>query len=252
MNIVRKLIEFIQLRSLRSAFLYQGLDLDSLRFIVPDISNQYSSFVVEGDYLESNVRGMHAFQLSLVDKVIDRFSDPVIVDIGDSCGNHQRYIRALYGKKCLTVSIDSGAVARMRNAGLDALDSRAQDIYDIDIDADICTCFEVLEHLTDPCIFLHSLLFKTKYLIITVPYLRSSRIGLHHIRSGYKQESNEENTHIFELSPADWKLLIEYSGWHIVDEGIYFQYPSRGFWRIAKAIWKKYDFEGFYGLVLER
>ncbi len=61
-----------------------------------------------------------------------------------------------------------------------------------------------------------------------------------------------ENTHIFELSPEDWKLIFRHSGWNILKERVYLQYPKRHFWFITKALWKKFDFEGFWGAILEK
>jgi 2-polyprenyl-3-methyl-5-hydroxy-6-metoxy-1,4-benzoquinol methylase len=123
-----------------------------------------------------------------------------------------------------------------------------------DIQPDIFLCFETLEHLTDPCRFLYQLSTKTKarFLIVTVPYLKESRIGLHNIRSNRTSKICAENTHIFELSPQDWKLLMMHSGWSVLKEKIYFQYPLKGILKITKRYWKKYDFEGFYGVILAR
>jgi len=61
-----------------------------------------------------------------------------------------------------------------------------------------------------------------------------------------------ENTHIFELAPNDWRLIFLHSGWEIVGEEIYRQYPSKCPLRLMKAYWKKCDFEGFYGAILRR
>ena len=114
--------------------------------------------------------------------------------------------------------------------------------------------FEMLEHLMNPCHFLHELSTKTnaKYLVITVPYLHNSRVGLHHIRGGPIRNVYAENTHIFELSPKDWKLLVKHSGWSILQERIYLQYPKWGLFWITKFLWRQFDFEGFYRMVLTK
>lgn len=101
---------------------------------------------------------------------------------------------------------------------------------------------------------MHELSVKTnaRYLIITVPYLRKSRVGLHHIRNNHRDNVNAENTHIFELGTEDWKLIANHSGWVVVKEKIYLQYPRRSLWHMTKPLWRRFDFEGFYGLILKR
>jgi len=257
---LRKCMEKVQTKSLQAAAREQRLEglSEKLQALVPSITDQYTSFKVEGSYLNTNVRNMHAFQISLIDKVIDEFQEPIIVDVGDSSGTHQQYITGLYSEdkniKCLSVSLDPKAVERIKKKGLEVVHARAEDLHKHNIYANIFICFEVLEHLTDPCRFLYELSSKTDaaYLIVTVPYLRNSRVGLHHIRAGHKNKVNAENTHILELSAEDWKLLANHAGWTVVEDRIYLQYPRKSVWRLAKSIWKKYDFEGFYGLVLKK
>ena len=255
-----KCLHFIWTKSLEKAAKEQGLDKlrTDLENIVPDISEQYSLFKLDTTYLLMKVRNMHAFQISLVNKIIEQFDMPVIVDIGDSSGTHLQYLIGLYSEyrkiRCLSVNMDAKAVARIKNKGLEAVHARAEDLPAYDIDANIFLCFETLEHLINPLHFLFTLSSKTnaKYMIITIPYLRNSRVGLHHIRAGRKENVYAENTHIFELNPEDWKLLARHSGWEIIEDKIYLQYPKRSFLRMTKPLWKRYDFEGFYGLILRR
>jgi hypothetical protein len=245
--------------SLKKAIREQHLSglTEELEKIVGDITFQYSSFKVETPYTYRKVRGQHAFQISLVDKIIHEFRAPVVVDIGDSSGTHVQYLNGLYrskGIKTLSVNLDINAVKKIKEKGLDAIHSRAEDLENYNVDADIFLCFETLEHLMDPCHFLRDLSSKTKatYLVVTVPFLRQSRVGFGHIRNFCNKAVCAENTHVFELSPEDWKLIARHSGWGIVEENYYFQYPRYSVWRVAKPLWKKFDFEGFYGIILTR
>lgn len=247
-------------KSLKKAAREQGLcELKvKLKEIVPDISDQYSIIKLDTTYIKTKVRNQHTFQISLVNEVIEKFDKPTIVDIGDSSGTHLQYIIGLFSKKkdvkCLSVNLDAKAVEKIKGKGLDAVHARAECLDKYNINTDIFLCFEILEHLMNPCQFLYNLATMTnaRYLIITVPYLKNSRVGLHHIRADRKENVYAENTHIFELNPGDWKFIIKHSGWEVVHEDIYFQYPKRSFWRITKMLWKKYDFEGFYGMILKR
>ncbi len=258
---LKSIRDSLLIASLKKAAKEQGLTalMDRLRQIVPDITEQYTNFKVDNQYLETKVRCLHAFQVSLLGYIIKKFALPTIVDIGDSSGTHLKYIKELYsqsakGLKCLSVNLDAQAVQRIRKQGLDAIQARAEDIVDHNVNADIFLCFETLEHLTDPVRFLNSLSCKTKakYLILTIPYLERSRVGLHHIRNNSHQSVRAENTHVLELNPADWKLIIQHAGWRIVKEKRYLQYPGKSLLYFTKTYWKKFDFEGFLGLVLEK
>lgn len=187
--------------------------------------------------------------------MINEFENPVIVDIGDSAGTHLQYLTGLYSNiKCLSVNLDKEAVERIRAKGLNAVHARAEDLDQYNINVDIFLSFQVLEHIMNPCSFLHKLSEKTntKYFVVTVPYVRKSRVGLHHIRRSASETVKAENTHIFELSPEDWKLIVRHSGYDIVKERVYLQYPKRSFYRLTKYLWRRFDFEGFYGLILKR
>ena len=85
------------------------------------------------------------------------------------------------------------------------------------IDADIFISFETLEHFMDPISFLKRIagIPRLKYFIITIPFVRKSRVGLEFIKKEIKREFHAENTHIFEFSPQDWNLIFKFSGWEI-------------------------------------
>ena len=102
--------------------------------------------------------------------------------------------------------------------------------------------------------FLYKLSTKTrgKLFVLRVPYLKTSRVVLRYIRSLNKKISTAENTHIFELFPEDWKLLFRFTGWHVMFEKSYLQYPRRHCLRFTQPYWRKFDFESFYGIILKR
>ncbi len=237
--------------------------------IVPDISKQYTTFEIATNdtYLIENVRCLHAFQVALTLKAVDWVGKALndnqlnIVDIGDSSGTHILYLDNLLKSRginanALSVNLDPIAVQKIKAKGLNAIQCRAEDLSSIEggVTADIFLLYETLEHLFDPISFLHSMSTRTKckYLVITVPYVRQSRVGLQHVRLGMDKEVFAENTHIFELSPSDWNLLFKFSGWKIVAADIYRQYPPFGILNFAKFIWRRFAFDGFYGVILER
>jgi hypothetical protein len=152
------------------------------------------------------------------------------------------------------VNMDAEAVMRIRQAGLEAVHARAEELAKHRVDANILLSFAMVEHLIDPCGFLHSLSENTtcQVFIVTVPYVARSRVGLRYIRQNQPHQVNAENTHIFELSPDDWRLVFRYSGWAILADRIYYQYPRRSPLTPAlKLFWRRNDFEGFYGAILK-
>lgn len=229
--------------------------------IVPDITHQYTSFDLDSEYLTTKVRAQHSFQIALANEAIRSINNSpedmiTIVDIGDSAGTHLQYLKGVHQDhniRCLSVNLDSNAVKRIKNKGLDAICARAEDLTSLSVKADIFLSFEMLEHLVNPCEFLQSLSeTNCKAFVVTVPYVACSRVGLHHIRQNRKGRVNPENTHIFELSPEDWRLIFKHSGWAIQSDKIYLQYPRklplRFIWR---RYWKRFDYEGFYGAILK-
>ena len=259
----RLLGEWIPVKSILAAIREQKLlpVYHQLAGIVPDIMHQYTSFDVNSEYLRTKVRAEHSFQMALANEAIQLVGSQVkdaitIVDIGDSAGTHIQYIKGLnVDRKIRSISIDmdSESVKRIKEKGLEAICARAEDLTSLSIETDIFLSFEMVEHLMDPCGFLHSLSqINCKVFVITVPYLACSRVGLHHLRANQKHNVNPGNTHVFELSPEDWRLIFKHSGWSIVTDKIYLQYPRRSpFSFLLKSYWRRNDFEGFYGAILE-
>ena len=70
-----------------------------LKKIVPSLKDQYSSFLIEGSYLETKVYNQHAFQVSLLIDSLDSLESSlrpkVLVDIGDSSGTHILYLKEI-------------------------------------------------------------------------------------------------------------------------------------------------------------
>lgn len=238
--------------------------------IVPDLTDQYTNFKIDNDYSYTKTRTQHAFQISMALKAIrninlsPKMKSFTIVDIGDSSGAHLTYLRdILKNDKCFPsvkinlvgVNLDAVAVDKILSKGFEGKLCRAEELYErYKIKADLLISFQMLEHLYDPISFLDSISKNkvSEYFVVTVPYLAQSRVGFYHIRQNQDEEVFPENTHIFELSPDDWKLIFRHSGWRVVEEMVYRQYPQRSFLRLMKPFWKRYDFEGFYGAVLVR
>ena len=246
-------------RSLKAAAAEQGLlELAGrLRDLAgKDLADQYSTMDIDSEYLLTKVCCQQAFQIKLASTVLPD-GPGTVVDIGDSSGAHTRYLQAL-NANCkadfLSVNLDPRAVEKIRAKGLKALQARAEELCAHGVDADVFLLFETLEHLPDPFGFLHNLSSKTRChrLVLTVPYVRRSRLGLHHIREGLKERRTAERVHLLELCPEDLRLLFAHTGWKVEKEDVYLQYPLRSPLRATRALWTRWDFEGFYGAVLSR
>jgi len=271
-KVVKKIIFKFLEYSLNSASKEQGLtDLKvKLEKIIPDLSEQYTSFKIQGNYIVNKLRSLHAFQVQLAQEAVSMLDskkqkNPTLVDIGDSSGAHLRYLQELAGGgniRAISVNLDPVAVEKVRKKGFKAIESRAELLHehpDFEGNADIFLSYEMVEHLLDPTSFLHAMATKSEcdYFVVTIPYLHRSRVGLHHIRNIDKPQDracNAETTHIFELSPDDWDLLFRFSGWKIVKSVRYTQYPKNRLNPISilRYLWRRFDFDGFYGVILEK
>lgn len=250
--------EKVLVRSLKAAAAEQGLTpwIDRHRRIFPELSRQYTGFEIDSEYLELKVRSQQAFQVSFAAPVLAAHPGTTVVDIGDSSGAHVAALKEMLpdaGHRFLSVNLDPEAVERVKARGFEAVLCRAEELHEKHVKAGIFLSFEMLEHLHDPSSFLHRLSrTQCERMILTVPFVRRTRVALHQIRAGVKRPMTPETTHIFEFSPEDLKLLAAHSGWAVDQERVYLQYPRRHPLSATRAIWREWDFEGFYGLVLRR
>ena len=258
-----KIIKVISQWSVRMALIAAGFGamVDRLRTIVPDISNQEEGGrEVFNDYWELKRRSLQAFQCFLMMEAIKTLpaGELTVVDIGDSAGTHMLYLKELTKGKhvidTISVNLDPRAIKKIKARGLKAILCRAEDLDLGGKGVDLFTSFEMVEHLHNPAIFFHNLSKSSscRKMVVTVPYLRQSRVGLHHLKLEGREKVFAEDVHVFELSPNDWTLLFLHSGWRVVYSKIYYQYPRKwllGSWLLS-LYWRITDFEGFWGVIL--
>ena len=184
-----------------------------LRSLVPDVTHQYTTHNTDSSYLENKVRALHALQIHTASHAIDQLATSriTIVDIGDSAGTHLEYLSKLYPEKInpYSVNLDPIAVKKISKKGIKAINCRAEDLSSHpdfnELSIEILLLFETLEHLFDPIGFLDTIhSAECEYFVITVPYVKKSRVGFSQIRNKNDQRKiTPENTHIFELSSAE-------------------------------------------------
>lgn len=260
-----RLYERVAKFSINSSLVENGMLplVKRLKSIVPDLSRQYSFGMEQyNDYADLKMRGMHAFQCSLMLTVINDMSDMslIVVDIGDSSGTHMMYLKELTKDKfnidTISVNLDPKAIERIKARGLKAIHCRAEELSLGDKKVDLFTSFEMVEHLHNPAIFFRRLAKKStcSKMLVTVPYQKKSRVGLYYIRANSIKPIHAEEEHIFELSPEDWTLLFKHSGWKVAYSKVYYQYPRKiPFLKsILAAFWRMNDHEGFWGAILEK
>ena len=155
----------------------------------------------------------------------------------------------------LSVNLDSRAVDKIKSKGRKALLCRAEEL-DLDEDIALYTTFEMVEHLHNPAIFFYRLAKNgsANRMVVTVPFMRKSRVGMYFLRGHSQQINFAEDEHIFELNPDDWSLLMLHAGWRVVESHTYFQYPHKIplLGSILAWYWRNTDFEGFWGAILEK
>ena len=233
-----------------------------------DLRDQYTMQAEMTDYTMRKMETQQAFQISFTLRAVDYLSDKGIVsddmrlslvDIGDSAGNHLKYLRHKLENKytdieTVSVNLDPVAVEKIRRRGGTAVLCRAED-YKPDVPVSLYLTYEMVEHLHNPALFFHNMAMANngQYMVMSVPYVKNSRVSCLYIDDGKQDKVYAEGVHIFELSPTDWKRLVMHSGWRVIDSEIYCQYPVNSlFTPFYRWLWKRSDFEGFLALFLER
>lgn len=250
---------------LQAAVREQGMTraVEELARIVPDISDQYNtpSSQLRTPAMLDKVRAMHAFQITLVRETLATLGRPdaplTVVDLGDSSGNHLRYLLADRPQlRTVSVNLDPAAVVKITAKGLRAIQARAEDLAAYDVHPDLLMCFQMLEHVLDPIGFLKRLGDgpACRCLLLTVPLLAQSRVALNFTRQSDapREKVPAEDVHVYELSPDDWQAIFRFAGWRVIREQRYYQYPRRA---LLRRLWREVlragDYEGFVGFVLE-
>lgn len=257
------LVQQLNLFSLRSSIWQHGRGgmIQRLRELVPDVSRQENTETLAfNDYWELKRRHLQDFQCQLMLNALSSIPSKslTVVDIGDSAGTHFIYLKNLMPPdrriRTLSVNLDSRAIEKIRARGLEAIHCRAEELS-LEHPVDLFMSFEMLEHLHNPALFLHRLAKRPdkSRLLLTVPFLRRSRVGLHYTRRESLDLIHAEDEHIFELCPADWTLLFRHSGWKVSWSRICLQYPD---WPLVGSVlgrwWRRVDYEGFWGVLLEK
>ena len=278
LDIIRKILEFLKIQSLKASRKENNFEklITKLETILPSLKDQ-TNFLNDDTkedslYIQLKMRNQQAFQLDFTLEKIKKYKqengvDAIsLVDIGDSSGNHLIQLQALDKsiENIASVNLDAEAIEKIRNKGIKAYHCRAEELLEkYNMRANFFISYQMVEHLTDPVRFFKSIAYGQlnginvcDRFIVSVPYQNQSRVGFNHMRINHKVNQtdimqNAESVHIFELSPNDWKLIAEFSGWEVVSDKIYYQYPKWHWLYFMKYIWRKSDFEGFYIMELK-
>lgn len=228
----------------------------------PDFKSHFS-IPVESEEVEDRIRLLIIYETLFVrneiDDLIKNQNECNYADIGDSDGSVQMLLKKYgYDSKLTTtgVNLQQEAVKKIKDKGLNAICADALSLSDMGKSYDIISLFETLEHLSDPIGFLKKIITSVNHrLIISVPYIRKSRTGLSYLTHKWPDNKKPtiENTHIFELSPKDWKKLFQHTGWEICHEQKLLMYHTKRLSRvILQPFWRYVSFEGFWFVSLKK
>jgi len=266
---VKKLYDTFRIRSILWALKKQKLTLRFNQLKELDlVSDQYTTASIDTEYLKTKVLGLHAFQVSLFLEFMQSQTGKEwkIIDLGDSSGNHILYMKELfkeYDFKSISINLDEEAIRKIKGKGLNYATTSIEDYLNVigrpkEL-REVALLLQTLEHLENPISVLKGVKEqKVDGFIITVPFVKRSRIGMHHLRNNFRsnllKEPNIENTHIFELSPDDWNVLFKYCGWEVEYQKVYYQFPVNLpiISLLLRWYWQLFDFEGFYGCILKK
>lgn len=224
--------------------------------VLPDLSDHYTGvdlspiFEKKGRFLLS---AQAAFVADQVREVLGKKGTCELADIGDSDGSLQLMIKSMISAddalQTTGINLQSEAVEKIRAKGLDAEHADAMQLAERGRTYDVTTVMETLEHLPNPIGFLESMheIVQAR-LVISVPYLRRSRVSLRYLdeHGPGEREPTIENVHIFELCPVDWQKIFLHAGWKLHSQRIAYQFGPRSVWRLAAPVWRRMDFEGFW------
>lgn len=136
-----------------------------------------------------------------------------LLEIGDSDG---MILKAL-GKNGLGANVSPGAVKNIVSHGIQAVQC--------DIDAmpfspksfDVVMMFETLEHLPNPVAALcHAARLARKKVIVSIPYVRQSRI----LAAGYRKGVPQYRQHVFEFDHNDFANIVTHTPLKISRQGM--------------------------------
>lgn len=231
---------------------------------LPDLTDHYATVKVPHE-AQYRLRLLICAQALFVARCASRLAvtSPAVmtwVDVGDSDGAARMLLtasgQAPFVSKTLGVNLEQEAVDQIRKNGLDAECMDAMNLRKEGIEADLISVFETLEHLPDPIGFLRSMLdVVEERLLISVPFVRSSRVGLRYLEARWEahKRPSYSNNHVFELSPADWTKLFRHTGWGVENSWTVLQFPANGLLgMIMSAAWRKISFEGYWFVCLKR
>ena len=223
--------------------------------VVSDLTDHYSGVTLSSFY-EKKVRFMLAaqtiFVAAEVREVLVEKQQCALVDVGDSDGSLQLMLKSMFtdngALSTAGVNLQSEAVKRIQDRGLEGILIDAMDLHSRGLDYDIVTLLETLEHIPNPIGFLESIHDVVRErLVISVPFVRNSRVALNYLDNlDDERRPTIENVHIFELSPPDWRKIFRHCGWKVAKEWTAYQYKPRSLWHITAPIWRRKDFEGFW------
>jgi hypothetical protein len=232
--------------------------------VLPDLSDHFAMFRV-GVEDQVRLRLLLCAQAIFISQVVNvlKMKGGAInswVDVGDSDGAARllflKSMPQMKNFKTFGINMELDAVKLMRSKGLEAECMNAMDLHKKGVSFDIVSVFETLEHMPDPIGFLERISQVVgQRLVVSVPLIRVSRIGLNYLTSKWNSEwkPGYSNNHFFELAPLDWCKLFNHAGWRVESEWKVYQFPRSGplKWVMSYA-WRKISFEGFWFVSLKK
>ncbi|MBT6048145.1 MAG: methyltransferase domain-containing protein [Candidatus Scalindua sp.] len=230
--------------------------------LFPDFSSHFAVPVYDKE-IEHRIRMLVVGETFFIKKEIDGILESKegcsYADVGDTDGSVRLLLEKSFSKEKLSsvgINLQENAVEKIKKRGLDAICADALSLGDMGSNYDIVSAFETVEHLPDPIGFLDRIKSViNSRLILSVPFIRHSRISLAYLSDKWPEGKKPtiENTHIFELSPLDWKKIFLHTGWKIENEWKLMMFPSTGLSRfILQPYWRSVSFEGFWFVSLSK
>lgn len=134
-----------------------------------------------------------------------------VAEIGANSDLILKHVRA---EKKIAVNVQDGILQYLEGLGLIAIKADGLCIPLADEESDLTICFETLEHVPNPILFLSELERITRKdgkILLSIPWVDQTNV-LSKNHGGVNLERALADNHVFEFSPRDFRKIITYTG----------------------------------------
>ena len=124
------------------------------------------------------------------------------------------FLKAVDAKKKVGIDALPVCIEKLKKAGIEGrLALNGEKILAEDNEANVVICFETLEHVQNPILFIKELERIVKIngvIFLSIPFVKTTRT-LSRFHNGNSKDRPEAENHVFEFSPDDFLKIVSYT-----------------------------------------